>query len=101
VKTNPPGPIDFASNRLKGLAPRGIEKQHLRLHDGISVYASRSQTEETARRFPALGSYIAELQLPDHGEFEAEPTLRPGHYTLWGQPDLLTEFVVTIVLINV
>src|SRR5436190_23660679 len=96
VKTSPPTPLDFASNRLKGLAPRGAEKQDARLWEGISMYAEKSQAEEPARRFPALGSYVAELQISEPSDIVAELTLRPGHYTVWGEPAALVRLVVLV-----
>ncbi len=97
VLTDPPTVADFESRQAKGLPPRGAELRRPELYRGLSLYATEVQAGETARRFPALGNFIAAVAIPVNGPFRVEQTLRPGHYTLWGEPeDLLAAVVATV-----
>jgi hypothetical protein len=96
VSTNPPTWIDFASNRLRGRAPRGAEKADPGLWDGISVYADRLDAARTARRYPLLGAFIAELEIPDDAPITIRQTFQPTHHTLQSDPHFLLEQVVGV-----
>ena len=48
------------------------------------------------RATPALGQYIACLEVPDDANLEIEQTGRAGHYTLWGPPGALLALVVSV-----
>jgi hypothetical protein len=97
VKTDPPMLLDFTSNQAQGKQPpRDPQKQ--RLWDGISVYEAEEQARATARRFPALGSYIVAVEIPAGSPGHFERTLKSaGHYMLWGGADYLLARVVSAV----
>lgn len=59
-----------------------------RLALGISVFATLRQALAMVRRYPGLGSFVAEIQLPQDAVIE-RTLRRRGHYTVWGDPDQL------------
>jgi hypothetical protein len=63
---------------------------------GISMYDSEERARTVAVRF-GLGAHIAALDLTDDRPFRIERTgRRPGHYTVWGDPDALLARVVAV-----
>jgi hypothetical protein len=77
----------FRSHAELGLPPRpgSPELTHPLIYQGISVYESREAAVETARRFPQIGGYVAELLIsPDSGVRYLRWGAR-GHLTLWGE----------------
>ena len=97
--TDPPTVADFRSDKERGRpAPRTPEL--LPLWDGLSVLDSEAGAREIGRRFPANGSFIAVLDIPDDGAIRYRRTLRrPGHFTLWGDAAAIlarVQFVVTV-----
>jgi hypothetical protein len=61
------------------------------------VTATFAQARRRARFMPALGSFIAELAIPDDGPFEIRRTLpSPGHHTIWGDAGALLASVVAV-----
>jgi hypothetical protein len=101
VATGTPSRVDFASNKARGRAPRGAEKEDASLWEGISVYDDRLAAERTARRFPVLGGFIAELRIPDDAPVTYRQTFQPTHYTLWAEPDLLVGLIVAVSTVQV
>jgi len=102
ARTNPPTHRDFLSNQARQREPRPGSPDELRqVWDGLSVHETEAQSRRQAREFPRLGSYIAEMRIPDQpaGPIRWQRTFsrNPGHYTLWGDPDELLAFVVSIV----
>jgi len=100
VKSDPPTLTDFLSDRAKGRPP-AEEPAHLRLHDGLSVYATVAQARRKARALPMLGQYVAVLRILDDTPLRYERTIAisGGHHTVWGDPDALlgcVEAVVTV-----
>jgi hypothetical protein len=92
VKHNPPRRQDFISNfEKRGKVPPDLPSHLLRLWDGLSVHETEAHAQRQARETPWLGSFIAEVSLPE----QALPSVRwertiprnPGHYTLWGNAD--------------
>lgn len=90
VSSNPPTVSDFESNHAKGRQPRGIERQDAAVHRGISVFLNREDAIAAAQAFPALGGYLAELEILDS---DADIILVPSsvvrgssHRTLLGEP---------------
>ncbi len=96
VKSDPATVEDFFSYKALGIpAPR--DPQRLALWDGISVYATEAQARGPARRIPALGGYIAEVELPDDPGLRVERTgPGRGHHTVWGEPSALLDRVVAV-----
>ncbi len=98
VKTDPPTLDDFTSTAAKGRPLRDPSPEACRLWDRLSVNATEAQARRRVRQFPALGAYIARLELPDAPPVQIERTTRiPGHYTLWGDPVVLLRCVVAVV----
>jgi hypothetical protein len=97
VMTNPPTVEDFKSNVERGKPLLSNDPRLRRLAEGISVSATFEQARNTAQTYPLLGSFIAELAIPEDAPFVTERTLRaPGHHTIWGEPEALLRRVVTI-----
>lgn len=94
-KTNPPTLKDFQSNEAQGKPPlRALSPQQAHLWTGLSVYDSEEQALRTAREYPDLGSFIAEIELPETGNpFRIERTGSRGHHTLWGDTETLLSLV--------
>jgi hypothetical protein len=46
-----------------------------------------------------LGGLIAAVVLPEGGPFRVEQTLRPGHYTAWGESRDFLAVVVSVVAV--
>jgi hypothetical protein len=49
-------------------------------------------------RFPLR--LVARLERPDGAPVRIEKTFGPGHYTLWGEPQVLLDAVVAVVQIE-
>jgi hypothetical protein len=66
------------------------------LFAGISVFETLEQAREQARKYPQLGGYLAEIEVPLDAEIECERTTRTkGHWTIWASPaDLLRRVVM-------
>lgn len=84
VTTNPPTRADFFSWKEQGKrAPRDSEGR--RMWEGISVFETAEQARQVAKRYPAQGSFIAEIVIPDESEIQYERSgPREGHHTRWG-----------------
>lgn len=90
VRTDPPSLHDFLSAQQLGKRSPGNDPELQRLQDGLSVYATLAQARRKARASPALGSYVATLDIPDDAHVIYERTLTSsGHHTLWGDAALL------------
>jgi len=62
-----------------------------------SVYRTLRQAAAKARRYAALGQFIAQIDVPSSSEIRYERTTHQrGHYTLWGEPNTLLTLVVTV-----
>jgi hypothetical protein len=98
VRTDPPTLADFASNAARGLPLRDASPETRRLWDGLSVYATAAQARNKARQLPALGRYVARLDLPERAPVRVERTVprSRGHHTLWGDPAVLLGCVVAV-----
>jgi hypothetical protein len=84
----------FRSHAELGLPPRGVEETHPLIYEGISAFESREAAVATARRYPRIGSYVAELRItPDAGARYLRWGAR-GHLTLWGDAIKLSETAV-------
>ncbi len=87
---------DFFSDRASGKRPRDLSPEALRRHEGFSVWNSEEHAHAIARRFPRLGSHIAELELPQGARLEPFQDT-PDHQTAYGDPDAFLASVVRIV----
>lgn len=98
VRTDPPTLADFTSSVARGLPARGDDAETRRLRDGIPVYATEAQARNKARDFPALGGYVARLDLPAGVAVQVERTVprSRGHHTAWGDAALLLRCVSAV-----
>jgi hypothetical protein len=97
VRANPATLADFLSAEALGKPPPDLAPETLRLHSGLSVYATIAQARRKGRASPILGSYVAQLDIPEDGPITWERT-RPssGHHTLWGDSAYLLARVVAV-----
>lgn len=63
----------------------------------LSMYRSQDQARKTARQWPKIGQYVAELELVSGKGFNIADTGHPGHVSVWGDPLELRECIVDIV----
>ena len=99
VQFDPPTLFDFLSNEAQGRRPRyPLDADAQRLWEGVSVYESWSRARRKAGVSPWLGSFIAELHIPDHAPVHAERTTTSrGHWTLWADAEVLMACVVSVI----
>jgi hypothetical protein len=90
VKTNPPTRSDFVSHYERGIPPPVRVPDAERLMRGLSVFNRADLARQQARRFPRLGRFVAEMDIPDDGSIPVERTgAAEGHHTVWGTPEEL------------
>lgn len=97
TKSNPPDRHDFLSSALQEKDLRPPEIKDPRLYAGVSTFLQRSQAEDRARVFPALGTFVVQMQVPDAGNapvalFASGAT--SGHITVVGTPARLLSYCV-------
>lgn len=94
---NPP-PEDFRSQLAQGFPPRYDldDMETYRRAAGVSCFRTADQARNLAGRSPALGSFIAEVFIPDDScAIEVVRTGRSrGHYTVWASPAYFVAHVV-------
>lgn len=86
----------FRSNYEQGKPPRHIEGRLAVVQMGLSMYLEGRQAGRTARRWPLIGTHVAEMQLDPGQGFSYAATGPPGHITVWGRPLQLQAAVVDI-----
>ena len=98
VRTNPPTLRDFASHAVLGQQPRRpLTPREQNLWRGISLYSTLMAAIQRAHDSPWLGSFVAELNIPDDVPLRIEQTGRQReHYTAWGPADVLLSQVVAV-----
>ena len=89
-------PEDFLSNRAKGLKPRGLERDNPREHEAVSHWDTLEKMRAVCLAFPKVGSYIAELHIPEDGPIEAKAEHDPGHWNAWGKPEAFLQCIVAV-----
>jgi hypothetical protein len=95
AKSDPPTPDDFKSDEALGIPPRDADPETLRLHSGVSAFATETQARNKARAYPWLGRFIVRLEIPKGAPIAIERTLvSRGHHTLWGDPTDLLRCVI-------
>ena len=102
VKTDPPTLTDFTSNAARGRPVRGNDPETRRLWDGLSVYATEAQARAKARQLPALGRYVARLELPAGAPVRVERTVPAAGATTpsGATPAVLLRCVVAVVAVG-
>jgi hypothetical protein len=88
---------DMLSKEALGEPLRDDTPENRRLWQGISVYATEAQARRKGRASPRLGGYIARIELPDDSPVIFErTTTSSGHYTLWGDPEVILSYVTGV-----
>jgi hypothetical protein len=101
VKTDPPTPLDFTSNKALGKAPRGPERDDPALWEGLSMYNSEAAARQQARRIPKLGAYLARLSVAGVETVRYGQTLsNPAHHTVWGEPNVLIGCITDVIAVD-
>lgn len=95
VGGDPPNRQDFVPKTPRAI-PRDPEKA--RLFSGLSTYETLAQARRRARESLYLGAWIAEITItPGVLVHYERTTLSNGHYTLWGDPDVILSSVTAVV----
>jgi hypothetical protein len=96
VRTNPPSLLDFTSNQAqRKVVPS--DPVLAGVWDRLSVQNTLTQARRKSRVSPMLGRFVATIRVPLDGTIRFERTLStPGHYTIWGDPAVLSELVVSV-----
>ena len=101
VESSPPTLYDFTSQEVRGRPLRFRSARALRLWSGLSVYRRWLDAASLGSRSPALGAFIAELRGPLNGSIRFElDNGANGHCTIWGPPEVLLDFVVSVAPID-
>lgn len=87
----------FKSNYELDRPPRKVEIISTPQHMGISVYTQLERARQTARAFPQIGDFVAEVELGPESGAAFALTAEPGHLTVWGRPLVLVALVTDIV----
>lgn len=74
------------SHYERGAPPRGYERRLAVIHMGLSVFSTRAAAGAMASKWPAIGMFVAELELEPGNGFCIARTGQSGHRTLWGRP---------------
>jgi hypothetical protein len=97
TRTDVPTLRDFRSNTAKGRQPPAYDSETLRLWAGLSVFDTLERARERAQHLPALGRFIATIQLPLDGSVHYEQTGNDRHhFTLWADPLVLLRSVIAV-----
>jgi len=97
VKTDPPKETDFLSHQARGVVLRRDTPYYRRLAEGVLVSSTLEAARSLARRFPAMGRFVAILDIAEGGVVTFEQTTEVStHYTLWGEPRDILERVVSV-----
>lgn len=88
---------DLKSNYERGRSPHPQDLRATVLHMAISLFEDPDVVERVARRVPnRLGRFIVTIDLlPGFGICVAD-TSGPGHWSVWGRPAQLRDFVTDV-----
>ena len=85
------GPKDFRSDRDRG-RPHNDDEPWIE-HAGLSVFDSAEGAVDVVLRFPV---FVAEFALPADAQCSIAKTGPLGHYTVWGDPEILASSVTKV-----
>jgi hypothetical protein len=74
------------SNYERDATPRGVERESVLLHLGLSMFVTFDAAADRALRWPALGTHIALVRLEPGCGFHVAETGALVHRTVWGRP---------------
>jgi len=95
VLTDPPTEADFYSHQRPGIPLRHPFSEMSSMHTGVSVFATITQAQNKARKYPHLGGFIAIMEIDDGGTVAVARTSKDrGHNTSWADPGVLLRSVV-------
>lgn len=98
VQTDPPTEADFLSHKARGVVLRRDTPYYRRLSEGVSVSSTLEAARSLAARFPAMGRFIAILDIAEGGAIVFEQTTEVStHHTLWGEPRDILERMISVV----
>ncbi|MBI2325264.1 MAG: hypothetical protein HYU87_09940 [Chloroflexi bacterium] len=95
IKGPHPAREDFLSDKARHKRLRERSAETVAHHEGLSAWRSLARIHELVRRFPMLGTHIAELELPP-GTQLLPFSEDPEHLTVFEDPDVLLRFVVRV-----
>jgi hypothetical protein len=90
----------FRSHSELGLPPRSLEVTHPQVFEGVSVWDTRKAAIETARCYPKLGNYVAELRLTRDTGVTYYRWRPRGHLTIWADALNLVNYVVDTICVD-
>src|SRR5262245_61273502 len=100
VTSESPPLEDFRSQLAQGIPPRYDldDMETYRRAAGVSCFRTADQARNQAVRMPSLGSFIAEVFIPDDScAIEVARTGRSrGHHTVWASPTYFVSHVVSV-----
>lgn len=94
-----PSVLDFVSNHSAGRPSRGIEQRSTPVWMAVSMFDSPEILASKIRRFPKIGTHVAEIVLESGLGFAVARTGATGHVSVWGNPaalDLATRDVYPV-----
>ncbi len=96
VWTDPPTQEVFLSHLDRGVVVRVEDAEIRRLASGLSVFRTLGQARRNARKRPPWfgRGHIARIVIPaGKGVIIERATNTAGHYTIWGDANVLMSFV--------
>jgi hypothetical protein len=96
VRSNPPTLRDFLSfEALHRPRPTGISEREWA---GVSMFGDWASLHQMLRRVRHLRTGLcAIVGFADNAPVEIQQTFQHGHYTVWGEPEILLRSVVQVV----
>ncbi len=109
VHHDPPTRDDFRSGKALGVSKPSARKERFWL--GFSAYDSFERANAIAAAYPHQGDFIAEFivpnasvaslgdeafTLPSPGGITITRSFGPGHWTVWGEPELFIPLVTHV-----
>lgn len=91
--TDPPSVADFLSGVALGLEPPPRPDLQA-VWDSISTWNTATQARNMILKGGLNKRFIAELRFVEGGPIRFQKTFGPGHYTVWGEPEVLLGSIV-------